>query len=105
MLNRTESIQRISMEMKKLPDVEAYLFGSSARGDYNASSDIDILILLPDHLTVAQRIKYEGDIAELLLPIELETEIPISPIILQHKVWYTRKSPFTVNVTNDRMLL
>lgn len=105
MLGRKEVIDEISRIMKTLPDVETYLFGSSARGDFNDSSDIDLLFLLPDGLSVTQRIKYEGDIAELLLPIELETDIPVSPIILQQKVWCERKTPFTVNVTNERIRL
>ncbi len=31
------------------PETEVTLFGSTARGDYGADSDIDVLVLLPFH--------------------------------------------------------
>lgn len=104
-MTRLQSIQLIAKELHKVPEAETYLFGSSARGDFREDSDIDILILLPDSLSVSQRIECEMNIHGLLLPIEMETGIEISPIILQHKVWNQRTTPFTINVTRDRIKL
>lgn len=104
-MTRTETINAISNALKKLKDITVYLFGSSARGDYKSDSDIDILILLPDYLSSKERVEMESEVCGLLLPIEMESEIEISPIILQHKIWNQRKTPFTISVTNDRILL
>ena len=105
MLDRSQTIDAISTALKKFPEVVSYLFGSSARGDYNNESDIDILILLPDYLSSRQRVEMECEICGALLPIELQTEIPISPVILPNRVWSKRVTPFTINVTKDRILL
>lgn len=104
-MTRGDSIIKISKVLKDIPNAETYLYGSSARGDYRDNSDIDLLILLPDDLSPAERIYYEGEIADRLWPIELESGLDISPVILQHKVWNQLTTPFTVNVTNDRIPL
>lgn len=103
MLNRQEVISAISNTLRNLPEVSTYIFGSSARGDYREDSDIDLLILLPDHLSSRERVELEAEICGLLWPIEMETDITIAPIMLPHKVWNQRSTPFTVNVTNDRI--
>lgn len=105
MMNRKETIAKIAEELKKLKDVTVYLFGSSARGDYRENSDIDILILLPDYLSSTERVEMESEVCGLLWPIEMESEIEISPVILQNKVWNQRITPFTLNVSNERVLL
>ena len=102
-MTRLQSIERISAALKTIPEAEVFVFGSSARGDFKKSSDIDLLILLSDSLTVSQRIEKELEIQGLLWPIEMESGFDISPIILQHKVWNQRKTPFTINVCNDRI--
>ena len=88
-----------------MPEVEAYLFGSSARGDFREDSDIDLLVLLPDYLSSKERVDKQMDICGLLFPIEMETDIEIAPVMLQHKIWNQRQTPFTINVMNDRVRL
>ena len=104
-MNRKETINAIAKALKKIPDIKSYLFGSSARGDFREDSDIDLLILLPDYLSSKQRVELESEICGVLFPIEMETEIPISPIMLPSKVWNERVTLFTMNVTADRVLL
>lgn len=104
-MTRSESIEKISSTLKLIPEAEVYLYGSSARGDYRDDSDIDILILLPDTLSIQERIHYEGEIAGMLWPIELESGIEIFPVVMQQKNWKSHKTPFKVNVTNDRIPL
>lgn len=104
-MNRKESISAISEVLRKFPEIESYVFGSSARGDFNEASDIDLLILLPDNLDAKERIQKQQDIIGELLPIEWESGIDITPVILKHKVWNQRKTPFTINVMNERIAL
>lgn len=104
-MRRHEIVNEISESLRTLPNVETYLYGSEARGEATPVSDIDLLILLPDSLSVAERIEMENTIHGLLIPIELKRNTEISALILQHKVWERRKTPFTVNVLNDRILL
>lgn len=43
-VKRLKVIMQIE-ELKKLPVEEVYVYGSSARGDYNIESDVDLLII------------------------------------------------------------
>ena len=104
-MNREETIKEISKVLKRFSDISVYLFGSSARGDYRTDSDIDILILLPDYITSKERVALESEICGALLPVELSTDIEISPIMLPNKVWNQRITPFTINVLKDRIAL
>lgn len=104
-MSRQEVIKRISEALNSLEGLETILFGSSARGDYNENSDIDLLILLPDSLSVKERIDMETTLSSILLDIELESNYEISPVILQKKIWNQRVTPFTLNVTNQGILL
>lgn len=104
-MNREETIRAISDAFKSMPEVEVYLYGSSARGDYRGDSDIDLLVLMPDYLSSSERVALESEICGLLIPIEMQTDIFISPIMLQHNVWNQRITPFTINVSKDRIML
>ena len=102
-MTREETINLISERIKHFSLAEAWLFGSSARGDYKDDSDIDLLILLPDDMSSDKRINYQQQIVEKLWDIEMESGYDISPVILQYKIWNQRKTPFTCNVTHDRI--
>lgn len=105
MKDRLQTIQNISDSLKKFKNVRVFLFGSSARGDFRSDSDIDLLILLPDDLSISERIETELEINGILVPIELESGFDISPVILQDKVWEQRKTPFTITVNNERVAI
>ena len=100
-MERDIIIQKISESLHSISGIETILFGSTARGDFREDSDIDILILLPDYLNTKERIELELEISGILWEIEMESGIEISPIILQKKIWNQRKTPFTINVTNQ----
>lgn len=55
------------------------LYGSYARGDYNNSSDVDIMILTT--LNNDKIEEYREAISDVIFDIQVETDIYISPII------------------------
>lgn len=81
------------------------LYGSYARGDYNKSSDIDILILTD--LTENEINEYSYKIWEKSADIEIDEEIVISPIIRNidsFRAWAEVK-PFYMNIINEGVVL
>jgi predicted nucleotidyltransferase len=90
---------------ENFPQTETYLYGSEARGEAHDDSDIDLLILVPDRLNYTQFRTLKNEIFDKIYDIEVDHIANISPLILQHKTWASRKTPFTINVTNDRIKL
>ena len=104
-IKRTGIINRIASELQRVaPDAEKILYGSEARGDALPDSDIDLLILIDgDKISIAQ----EEEITTPLYQIELETGVPIHPIVMLKKNWFHRpfNTPFYINVMNEGIAL
>jgi len=81
------------------------LYGSYARGDYNASSDVDIMILTD--CTFEEIEKYRDDISDIAFDIELETGVILSPIIKNIDKYNSRIDvvPFYTNVQREGVVL
>lgn len=104
-MRRPEIVERIKQTIKKTePTATAILYGSEARGDARADSDIDVLVLLEGE---ARDLKREEAVSGALYDIELSTGVPISPMIMLRKQWENRpfKTPFYVNVMNEGIKL
>lgn len=74
---------------------ETYLFGSYARGDYDADSDIDILIVLSDFK------KYGAELnrtSELIGNLSLEYGTTISVVFTRQREWQMDKLPLLLNI-------
>lgn len=57
---------------RRLPGAEARAFGSRARGDARAMSDLDILILSPKPLDALARANLRDDFSESDLPFRVD---------------------------------
>lgn len=77
-----------NMLQKSLPDVKVLIFGSAMRGDYQVSSDIDILVIssgIPKNLFTQAEIK-----------LKIKNQFPDAPFEIhlitpkEYKNWYKR---------------
>ncbi len=77
------------------------LYGSYARGDYNKSSDVDIMILTD--LNDKEIEDYRDKISDIAFNIELDKEIYISPIIKNIDKYNARVNviPFYMNIQKE----
>ena len=104
-MRRTEIVKQIKQAVQNMePTATAILYGSEARGDARADSDIDVLILLDGDKRNLQR---EDKISGALFDLELSTGVQISPMIMLRKQWENRpfKTPFYINVMNEGITL
>jgi len=61
------ALERIAQSLSAIPEIEQVIFfGSRARGDFNGSSDLDILIVIKD-------IKAKNKVISVLYDIELQS--------------------------------
>lgn len=59
--------------------VEFRLFGSKARGEAHAESDVDVLVLVPEASG-----SIRGAIYEIAGDVLVQTDIEISPLVMSH---------------------
>lgn len=104
-MRRPEVVKQIKQTIEKTePTATTILYGSEARGDARADSDIDVLILLEGD---KRNLRREEEISGALYDLELNTGVLISPMIILRKQWENRpfKTPFYVNVMNEGIKL
>jgi predicted nucleotidyltransferase len=100
----TEFVTRLR---KALPRnvVDVRLFGSEARGEATAESDIDVLIVVQPE---SGRVALEDRAIDIAFDVNLEFGVYVSPRvitlgILNHPVW--RETPFFKNVAGESVPL
>ncbi len=84
---------------------DTILYGSYARGDYDAESDVDIALIVD--LDRVQAAKYKGELAELMSDISLEYDmlVCISCIPLQEFERFKNSLPYYRNVETEGVRL
>lgn len=105
MTGRSHILELIKKSVNKVdPNAILILYGSYARRDYTAESDIDLLILVDkENITRNDKIK----ITYPLYDVELETGIVISPKVYSKKFWQQehKVTPFYENVNREGIVL
>ena len=104
-----EKVKRILTEIKKYL-IESFedkvkkviLYGSYARGDYNKDSDIDILIVVSDHINP---IEIEESLSDLLFEILLNENELCSVRAIPEKLFKKYNSPFLLNVKEEGVMV
>jgi predicted nucleotidyltransferase len=72
-----------------------YLFGSYARGDYNANSDLDVMIVLDDYQSYWDELVRTSQLAS---DLSLEYDITLSRTIMREDQWLKGDLPLLANV-------
>ena len=107
-LNIKKSIDELIIETKKMFEnhlKKIILYGSYARGDYNSSSDIDIMILTD--LNEKEMDYYREKIWDFAYDIELKNDVIISPAIRNINDYNERIEyiPFYYNIETEGVIL
>lgn len=78
------------------------LFGSQARGDAEAGSDIDVLVVLQSQVNPGEEIKRTG---KTIAHLSLEYEVVISCLFMGETHYQTRNGSLLRNIRKEGILL
>ena len=81
--DRAAIAEAVHVLRERFPVVAIIVFGSKARGDDDAESDIDLLVLTESRLSRAER----HLIVDALFPIQLRHDVVLSPLIVSAEQW------------------
>ncbi len=82
--------------------VTLILYGSQARGDAAAGSDIDYLIVLKDPVNPGEEI---SRISPLTAKLSLHNNMVISTAFVSENRYFHERSPFLLNVREEGLVL
>ncbi len=101
----TQIVVRTVVELLEDEIYKIVLYGSYARGDFDAESDIDIIILLNCDDTKLKF--YRKKIILLASQISLENDIEVSLLLKSRETFESRRSilPFYQNIEKEGVVL
>lgn len=107
-MNRSDVILEFATELKTLFEKtlsKIILYGSYARGDYHATSDVDIMILVT--LSDEEIKMIENQIFDYAFDLEMKYGVDISPIIKNksHYDYWVDTLPFYRNVQQEGVVV
>jgi predicted nucleotidyltransferase len=84
--NKAELLKLCAAAIRKIvPQAEVILYGSVARGEETAESDVDLLVLVPQEATY----ELKRVISDQVYAIELRHDQLINLIVRQEKKWHS----------------
>jgi predicted nucleotidyltransferase len=96
------NIQRLMKELKKgLADLygnqlkAVILFGSYARGDYDESSDLDVMLVLGEYRSYWEELVRTS---QMVSDLSLKYDITISRTIMTEEQWHNADMPVLRNI-------
>lgn len=78
-----------------------YLYGSYARGDYHAGSDVDVMILLSGYKNYWDELKRTS---ELIQNVSLNHNLTVSRIFMTQEKWLRSDIPLLKNIHHEGQL-
>ncbi|HYH04200.1 MAG TPA: nucleotidyltransferase domain-containing protein [Bacillota bacterium] len=112
---RAKSHEELQLILKELVDQvqplfgnklkKIILFGSYARGDYDAESDIDLMLMINDSEENFR--KFSKRITDIVVELNLKYDIVLAIILQNEKVFlkYQHVMPFYFNVNNEGVIV
>ena len=97
-----EALKKITLSLSTFPEIDLVVFfGSRARGDFEGHSDMDLLVIIKD-------ISLKNQVIGVLHDIELDYEVPISPVIFTSREYAMNKklkNGFVGNIEKEGVVL
>ena len=103
-MNISDIIAEFVLDLKKIlgKDLSSIMvYGSHARGDYHATSDVDVMVLVT--LSDEEIKKLENSIFDCAFDLEMKYGVDISPIIKNraHYEYWVDTLPFYRNIQRE----
>ncbi|MCD4782983.1 MAG: nucleotidyltransferase domain-containing protein [Candidatus Eremiobacteraeota bacterium] len=95
---------KLNLTMRYGTDVQIYLFGSVARGDFDDESDIDVLVLVPGEVNSS----IEEEIYDESFEIGLKYDVVFGVIVYPIEFWNSgraRVMPLYLNIEKESVKL